>query len=93
MALFYKCQRYRNTLFNFAVFAGIFFYIMLAQYLYICWEPLSKVSASNLLNFYTIDSYFRDYTIDFLNIIDQFSIKIDFDTILSCVYLNTSLRF
>jgi len=76
----------------FAVFAGIFFYIMLAQYLYIFWEPLSKVSASNLLNFYTIDSYFRDYTIDFLNIIDQFSIKIDFDTILSCVYLNTSSK-
>src|SRR5882724_11556231 len=59
----------------FAVFAGIFFYIMLAQYLYICWEPLSKASASNFLNF-----------------IDQFSIKIDFDTILSCVYLNTSSK-
>jgi heme/copper-type cytochrome/quinol oxidase subunit 1 len=51
----------------FAVFSGIFSYseIMLAKYLYICWEPLFKLSASNLLNFFTIGNYFRDYTIDF----------------------------
>jgi hypothetical protein len=60
----------------FAVFAGIFTYIMLAQYLYICWEPLYKLPASNLLNFYTIDSYFRDYTIDFLIVIGQLGIKL-----------------
>lgn len=42
----------------FAVFAGIL--IMLALYLYICWNNLDNLSASFLMNF-------RDYTIELLN--------------------------
>jgi len=72
----------------FAVFAGIVLYIMLAKYLYICWESLCKLSASNLLKFYIINSYFRDYTIDFLIIIDQLDIKLFKETINSLLFIS-----